>query len=325
MQPTPASNETRLPRAVLRRSQAIADRYAPQPEPGAPNPADLAAPANAPAAANAPPADPQPTAPAADPRDSDPAYWKQRFQVTSGILTRERADRTSQVESLHQKVADLEGQLFGLQVQVKSTEKVDIATFFTPDQIEKYGEEQCEVMAATAMRAAETTAKKLVDAAVQPLKAKQERTAASDATAARSTFEEKLTELYPNWPTVDKDSRWLAWLAAEDENEVVRQTYLDTHISTGNARAVANLFKAWEKTAEAAPAPVPPRVPPLSPSGSGATPPGETTPPAASAESVTAPTAAEVKDFYKRSSLGKVRDEERVRFEARLKLRHGAR
>ena len=38
-------------------------------------------------------------------------------------------------------------------------------------------------------------------------------------------------------------------------------------------------------------------------------------------QGLAAPTGDEVKDFYKRSALGKVKDSERVEFEARLKLR----
>lgn len=334
MQPNTASNDTKLPRAVLRRSAEIKARIDARrtPEPDQPNHAGDAAPAATPAAPPAPPVDAQPQAPAGDPRDSDPAYWKQRFSVTEGILRSERAARTAQTEGLHQRVAELEGQLRSLQATAKPTEKIDIAQFYTPEQIAQYGAEQCEVMAETAMRAATATAQKLIDAAVQPIKQERERAAVNDATNAKQAFTDKLTELYPKWPTADVDPRWLAWLAEEDENEVVRQTILNVYIDKGNATGAAKMFRAWEKSVAPAVVPPPP-APPITPSGSGANPgpenPGAPSP--ASAADATPPTSAEIKDFYKRAATirpgrpGYVTDSDRVKFEARLALRNGDR
>jgi hypothetical protein len=320
MQPTQASNETKLPRAVLRRSQAIAERYAPKAEPDAPNPAADAAPATPPAAPPpATPAEPQAAAPAVDPRDTDPSYWRQRFSVTEGILRRERADRATEAETLHQRIAKLEDEARSFQAQTPT--KIDITQFYTPEQIEKYGEEQCEVMAATAMRAARMSAQESITAAVQPLKDHQTRTRDREAASAQQQFQDKLTELYPNWPVADKDPSWLAWLAEDDENGAQRQSILTIHITNGNASGAARMFKAWEKTKT--PVAAPP-TPPVTPSGSGAAP-GSDTPQAPAApdgKAFTPPTGAEVKDYYKRSALGKVKDLERVAFEARLALRN---
>jgi hypothetical protein len=335
MQPNTAPNETKLPRAVLRRSAAIQARIdarnAPA-EPENPNPAGDAAPAAGQATPPAQPADPQPPAHAGDPRDSDPAYWKQRFSVTEGILRTERAARTAQTEGLHQRVAELEGQLRSLQATAKPTEKIDITQFYTPEQIAQYGEEQCEVMAETAMRAATSTAQKLIDAAVQPIKQERDRAAANDATNAKQAFTDKLTELYPNWAVADVDPSWLAWLAEEDENEVVRQTLLNVYIEKGNATGAARMFRNWEKATAPRTAPKLP-APPVAPSGSGANPgpenPGAPAP--ASASDATPPTEAEIKDFFKRAATirpgrpGYVTDSDRVKFDARLALRNGNR
>lgn len=321
MQPSQASNDTRLPRAVVRRSAAIAARYAPQPGEQIPNPADANAPANAPAAATAPTADPQPSAPAADPRDTDPAYWKQRFSVTEGLLRTERANLATRTETLHQQIVELKGQLLTLKAQASPTEKIDIAKFFTPEQIVQYGEEQCEAMASTAMKAAKTTAQELIDAAVQPLRDKQERTAATEVETKKQRFTDALAAAVPNWQTIDTDPRWLAWLSEDDENEVQRQSILNVHIANGNATGAARMFKAWEKSV--APAPTP--VPPVAPSGSGAAP-GSDAPnapaPLEGGMPQGYPSKGEIKDFYKRAALGKVKDDERVKFEARLAAQH---
>lgn len=313
-----APNATRLPRQVVRQSAAIAARYAPADETGASNPADAnAAPASPPAA---PPATTSETPPAAaDPRESDPNYWKQRFSVTSGILAKERKDRQGERDEWIRKNAELQTQATSSTTAVPDAE-INLADFYSPEQIEQYGEEQCKVMAKTAMNAARSTAQKLIDAAVRPLREEREREVADKATQRKQVFVDKLIELVPDYQAIDVDPRWsdesTGWLAQEDEHGVQRQQLLNIHIGNFDAPRVAKMFEQFlASVATAAP------VPPVAPSGSGAAPTGDGKPPEGT-PGLTAPSDAEVKDFYKRSSLGKVKDDERVTFEARLKLRN---
>ena len=315
-----ASNETRLPRAVVRRSAAIAERYAPKAEPD-PNPAAAAAPASPPAAPAATTADPPPAAPTVDPRHSDPNYWKQRFDVTSGILAREREQRQARETELNQRLTELQDQTRTLQASAPAAD-IDLTAFYTPEQIAAYGEEQCRVMAQTAMKAASAKAKELIDAEVRPLREKATQDAVDETERIKNAFADKLTELVPDWRVTDVDPRWLAWLDEEDENGATRQQVLDIHSRNRNAAACAKMFKLFAKVIA-----VP--KPPVTPSGSGANPGSDATPPDAGAvEAATPPTAAEIKDFFKRSStvrkgqFGFVTDEERTKFEARLKLKH---
>lgn len=332
MQPTQAS-ETRLPRAVIRRSEAlnarIAARNAPV-EPENPNPEGApAAPAATPAAAPPPPAEPQAATPPADPRDSDPNYWRQRFQVTSGILTREREERATERGRLNQRVTELQSEVEALKSKVPEPEP-KIEDFFTPEEIEKYGVEQCRVMARTATRASRAAVKPV--AAEQPPKADPQPNEAQQRAVAQ--FQDGLTEHYPNWPVADKDARWLTWL---DEIDTAtgepRGKTLDAFVVTGNARGAAGMFKAWEKSLALAPAaavpPPPPPPPPMTPSSRAATPgPGDapSVPANAAAAAKGRPNAKEIKDFYTRASTkrkgqpGYVTDQERADFEARLAL-----
>lgn len=325
MQPSQARTEPKLPRQVLRRSAAIDARYAPKPdETDNPNPADPNAPANPPASGEAPPADP-PSAPAGDPRDTDPAYWKQRFQVTDGMLKRERTDRQTEHNSLHQRVNELAEQVRVLKSTAHAnaaTDKVDITRYFTPAQIEQYGEEQCLTMATAAEAAAEAKASQLIEAAVKPLKDAQARTVEDEATRKKREFYDALAAEYPNYATADVDPRWLAYLEADDENEVQRQGILDAHIRNTNVKAIGRMFKAWEKSIAPAPAAKTP-APPIAPSGSGAAP-GDASPNAPelpdTGEPQGYPTQAEIKAFYKAAALNKVTDSQRTKFEARLAL-----
>jgi hypothetical protein len=303
-----ALRETRVPRQVTERLNASVKRYT-DPEPATPNPAADAAPADPPAAPAATPAHPQ-ADPPADPRHADPNYWRQRFDVTSGILAREREQRLEQVAALNVRLTELHTEVQTLK-QAAPEPEIDLTTLFTKEQIEAYGEEQCRVMAQTANRAAKAEAQKLIDAAVQPLKQLRESEATTNAETRKQAFQDKLTELFPEWPDTDKDARWHEWLAQEDEHGATRQSILTAHVQAFNAVGAAKMFRSFAKTIA-----VPP--PPVVPSGSGAGA-GEGAPAAQSG--LTAPTGAEVKDYYKRSALGKVKDSERVEFEARMKLR----
>ncbi len=189
--------------------------------------------------------------------------------------------------------------------------EIDLKQFFTDAQIETYGEEQCRVMAQGAMKAAASEAQKLIDAAVRPLKQQRETDATTEAERRKNAFVDKLAELVPDWQVTDKDQRWLDWLEEEDEHGATRQSILTAHIQAANAAGAAKMFKAFAKTI-AVPSP------PVAPAGTGAGA-GDGAPPPN--PGLTAPSDAEVKDFFKRSALGKVKDSERVEFDARMKLR----
>lgn len=320
MQPNQA-NETKLPRAVLRRSAAIAEKYKPR-EPDPANPAAEAAPAPGPAATPATPA--EPAAPAVDPRESDPAYWKQRFSVTSGLLTRERTENQTQVRALNQRIAELEAE--ASRIQATTPSEIDLTQIFTPEQIEKFGEEQCRVMAKAAATTARTEAQKLIDAAVQPLKSSRDQDQAETNRRRQQEMRDQITEVYPAWTVDDKDPRWLAWLAEIDETtQTERQATLNAHITAGNGTAIGNMFRVWSKTiapAPTPPAPTPP-APPVTPSGSGASATVDI-PPASNAQvdGLKPLTPGETKAFYTRAAINKVTDAERKVFEARLALTH---
>jgi len=307
-----ALKETRVPQQVTARVQRSIARYTPA-EPDAPNPADGAAPTPASAAPPATPANIQ-AEPPADPRHADPKYWQQRFDVTSGLLAREREQRLGERNTLNSQITELQTEVQSLKQLVEKTAppaEIDLKQFFTDAQIETYGEEQCRVMAQGAMKAASSEAQKLIDAAVRPLKQQRETDAASEVERRKNAFVDKLAELVPDWQVTDKDQRWLDWLEEEDEHGATRQSILTAHIQAANASGAAKMFKAFAKTIA-----VP--VPHVAPSGTGAGA-GDGAPPPN--PGLTAPSDAEVKLFFKNSALGKVKDSERVEFEARMKLR----
>ena len=101
MSASQASTETRIPRQVQARVAASVARYTPaEPDQSSAAPAD---PAATPAAPAAPSAEVH-----LDPRHSDPAYWKARFDVTSGMLAKERADHRITRDEKDRQIAELQ-------------------------------------------------------------------------------------------------------------------------------------------------------------------------------------------------------------------------
>lgn len=320
-QASQALNETRLPRAVLRKSAAIQARLDAQKAESEASAADttaLPATPNAtpapPAVANAAPSSPNPPT---DPRhQDDEGYWQQRFRVTSGYLEKERNERVQDAADFNRRIAELEDQIRNLQATTPSAPAaVDATTILTKEQIETLGEEEAQAVVEAALKVARDTAQKAIEAEVKPLRDARAREAADAQRGRDNAFLEKLYELAPDLD--DKDENWLAWLAQEDEaTGLQRQVILTQHVTKRDAVKAAKMHAQW-KASTAAPAPP---APPVAPNGSGASPAGLDP---QQAKVLKAPTQVEIREFYKKASLGKVTDAQRKEFEARLKLRAG--
>lgn len=317
-----SQNETRLPRAVRERITRLNTRLEPKPaEPSETPPVAEAPPADPPASVvTEPVTSPAPAAPA-DPRESDPAYWRQRFNVTHGMLRQQRAEFEQRDAQREQELAELREKVRSLET-AKAPDQPDLATMFTPEQIAQFGEEQCQAMATAAVTAARAQAQQLIDAQVKPLQDQRVADAKRAKANAMQDFTEKLAELVPDYQEVDKDPAWLAWLDEDDDaTGIRRQDILDRHIAAQNAQRVAGMFTAFQATR--APRPTPPVAPPRNAPGGGV---NEPTPPAKGY-----PTPQEIRDFGKRASTIRnprdpryVTDKERAEFEARLRLRNAA-
>lgn len=306
---TVTQNETPLPRAVrerAERAQQLLDE-AKKPQGDAPaEPVSQTAP-------EAPPVE-QPT----DPRENDPAYWRQRFSVVSGILKREREDRKAENDRHFQEMQTLSQRVAQLEAAKPVPADVDLTAFFTQEQIEEFGEEQCKAMARAATAAARTELQTHIDAAVKPLHEEAQRTKERSLQERKAEFEERLAEAVPNYQQIDTDPRWLEWLAEVDASTgLERQELLTRHVQRFDAQRAAGMFKAFLGDAGAAPASAPP---PVAPAASAA--PAVDAPPVASTKGY--PSQAEIRDYYKRAALGKVSDAEVKEFEARLRLRAAA-
>lgn len=312
-------NETPLPRSIQRQMLRVKERIEAKtnPDPGATPPnADVTDTAGT---EPAPQGDSKP-APAADPRENDPAYWRQRFNVTQGMLRSLQERTREEAAAKEQELTELRERVATLEAQTAATPgKPDIKAFFTDEQIAQFGEEQCEAMAGAAVKAARDQAQTLIDAQVKPIKDKTQRDTAAAEQRAEDEFWEKLAELTPDYDEVNKDPAWLVWLAEEDDQlGEQRQLTLNRFRARRDAAKVSAMFERFKKQAGKAPTAQPPVAPRGGPGGGG----NEAPPSNQPAKGY--PTSEEKKDFYKRAKLGKVSDKERLEFEARLKSQAAA-
>lgn len=315
-----SQSETRLPRAVREQMLRVNNRLEAKNQPGADAPpaaSNGAEATPAPAVTETdPPSGATPPAPPADPRENDPAYWRQRFNVTQGMLrsfqerqAADNADRDRELTELREKIRALETK------NRTAPAALDLKLFFTEDQIEHFGEGQCEAMARAAMTAAGQQAQAVIEAEVKPIRERSEARDRQAAADKEAEFWEKLAELAPNYQEINARQDWLTWLSeVDDATGLVRQDILDRHRGALNGTGVAKMFRTFEASLKR---PTPPVAPPRTAAGGAG---GEA--PAAPTKGY--PSPAEIKDFFKRASIGKVTDKERAEFDARLKSKHAA-
>ena len=314
MQASEAKLETRLPRAVLRKSAELKEKFGgpvngtePKPAPAVTEtpPAD---PPNAVVTAN--PAEPPAPTPEGDPRENDLNYWKQRFNVTAGVLRVERDDRKVQMAALNQRVTELTEEINTLRAAKAADAPIDLGQFYTPEQIEEMGEEVAAAQIKAVLKTVRAELKSAFDAEVKPLREARETRAADEAQDRRTRFLDKLAELVPDYPEIDVPGPFHEWLASPNDDGIVRQEILDRHVGAFNAEGVARMFQAYKALSKRP-------VPQVSPNGSGAAPSGALP---RSDASLTPPSPAEIKEYYKLAAMNKVTKEQKARFEARLKL-----
>lgn len=312
---TTVSNETRLPSRVRMQMRRVGEIVEARNKPGAPDAEGQPSAAAAPAAPSPtePPSGTPATAP--DQRENDPEYLRHRLNVTQGLLKAAERRHSEEMQAKDRTIEELRTRVSSLEANAKPSE-IDLSVMFTPEQIEQFGEDQCRAMAGAAIKAAREQAQTLIDAHVKPMQERSKAEAQRAKDTKEAAFWADLARLVPNYEQINVDQKWLAWLTEEDEaTGFVRQDILDRHSSALNAAGVAKMFKAFEASLpKAAEPPVAPAARSVG-AGAPALPPG----PAKGY-----PTREEIRDFYKRAAIGRVKDAERFEFEARLKTQAAA-
>ena len=250
------------------------------------------------------------------------------------INDKQRRDHTDAMSTKDQEIADLRQRVTALESSAGAGDKsepVDLKLFFSSEDIDRFGEEQCRAMVSTAVKAAKDQAQRLIAAEVDPIKQRAKDDDAKKAKEASEAFWSRLDELVGKIPEagnrtiweINDEAAWLEWLRDADSNGEQRQKALTRYQRELNAQGVANLVAEYLKKSRPNP-PTPPVVP-----GGGAGNGGEQTPShqSQSTGGKGYPTSDEIRDYSKRAATIRnprdprfVTQAERNEMEARLRL-----
>lgn len=171
------------------------------------------------------PADPVPPAPPSDPRESDPEYWKQRFQTTQGVVAKIGEENQALREQNRQVIA----QLTALSTQVAALSQkpaapaadADDTPLLTDKDAEMFGADLIEM---TQRAVSQETRKlnKIISKQAQQIDAlltKIEQTGQqvgqvqqSQATSVEESFWNALNSRLPNWRQLQDTPECQNWL-----------------------------------------------------------------------------------------------------------------
>jgi hypothetical protein len=321
MQVSTNPNEKPLPQQILRRSAAVQAHLDAKKTGLKTDPMDpQAAPGTTGANGDMTTADTAPVNPVkpTDPRGNDIEYWRQRSKTMEGRLSSQKDAYQQNTSVLTQQISELKEQIRTLEAQVPAA-PVNVSEFLTEDQIQLLGKEEAELIVTTVLKGAQQQVAQLVEREIKPLRDAQTAQSVGNQEEMKQKFLAALERAVPDFAEIDQLPDFHAWLADEDANTgLPRQEAMDTHIGRANAAGVVKMFNAFKATRTRPPAP------PVAPNGSGAGPSGM--PQAKPDAGLTAPTAQETKDFFKRKATlrkgepGYVTDQEALAFEKRLKL-----
>lgn len=241
-----------LPKAIQAQLDEAAEieKQLTQPETQGTEPTDTE-PVADPAPEPAPEVVPQ-SEPASEPKQEVPEEtWERRFKTLAGKYEAE-------TPRLHQQIRDLQAQLQSQAetlIELKSRPEPapePVKPLVTSDDEESFGADLVNLMRRVASEATNSVADRMarLEAAASQINTLQQKVtevSTSQAQTAEERFYAKITEAVPDWQEVDKDERWLAWLAEYDP--VVggpRQNALNAAGETLDAGRVAALFNQWK-------------------------------------------------------------------------------
>jgi hypothetical protein len=250
-----------------------------------------------------------------------------------GVNEKQRNDHADAIGARDRELADLRRRVQELEQASSSTpqsNKLDLSIFFTPEQIEKFGEDSCEAMARAALKAAKDQAQQIIDAEVKPLKERQQSDDAAKAKAAQDAFWKTLDQLVAKIPQaanrtiweINEEQSWLDFLDNVDDDGETRNTKLHRFQRALNAQGIANLVKQYLTKAK----PTPP-APPVAPGGGAGAAVDQQQPNGAAVNGKGYPSPDEFADYSKRAATIRnprdpryVTEQERQEMEARLRL-----
>lgn len=238
-------------------------------------------------------------------------YWLDRVKTVEGMF---RAKYKRRIDGLQTELKAARDAIRELESKRQDSAEIDLSEFFTAEQIEVLGEDQAMIQASVIKKQATKIARDLVEREVLPLQKQRKDDEDEEAQDEQLKFLSRLSALCPHWKEVNVDPRWLVYLEQVEPNSgFYRQEIITKAQDNGDAERVARMIREFEATLSPVPVPAEPsRVP----AGHGA-PAGSPPPPPETNQGP--PSKYEIRDHFKRKSIGKISQQEISEFQARMK------
>lgn len=217
--------------------------------------------------------DPQP---AGDPRENDPNYWRHRHATTEGILRAEKekarqlaeeaAALRAEADKLRKETVDKQRKA-DAESRVRSLEQIDLSEFFTPAEIEEYGEKHLRTVLKGNVKAALKTIDPSLQAEVEQLREELNSIRGVAAQSREQAFWNHIDSAVPDWQSQQANPAFQAWLAEVDPvSGRTRDSYVKEAQSSLDAKRIVAIFKSFTPPS-AAPQQAAPQRPSAPPAG----------------------------------------------------------
>jgi len=174
--------------------------------------------------------------------------WQQKYRTLKGMYDAEVPRLHAQVKELNQRMEQLQRAAEAPKLEPQKHEKL-----VTDADVQAFGEDLIEVQRRVAREVAQEFRADLdaMKAENAQLRAQLQTTSAQ---VVESSFEQKLTQLVPDFSTVNADPKWIAWLNEIDPMiRAPRKTIAQDAFARGDAEGVAyyvDLFKQTQSPEE---------------------------------------------------------------------------
>lgn len=202
-------------------------------------PTDDPPPQDAQLQADAQPADPASAPPTEQPDEQKKDdQWEHRYKVLEGKYRAEVPRLSADNRELRTKLDALTQEIESLKTKATTPS----ASLISPEDREKYGDDLLDVIKRAAQ---EQVAAK--DTEIAELKRQLANISSDTARTAEVTFYDRLSQLVPEWVTINDDQNFLKWL---DEYDGLtgkrRQDLLSEAENSRDADRVSRFFNAWK-------------------------------------------------------------------------------
>lgn len=174
-------------------------------------------------------------------------YWESRFRSSEGAFKADQAKKLGTIEGQAERIRELEQQLEAAPAPAATIDvsKLKLDDYFTAEQISEFGADALRSLFGGVVKVVAAQ----VGAAVKPVEARVRSLSEGERQKRYKEFVAAVghpTTGVPNWESVNKDPRWLAWLAEKDDaTGLERQALLDDAHAKLDAPRVIAIFKRF--------------------------------------------------------------------------------